>query len=263
MPCGLVHNVGRGRVLDVMDLPHVARDHQHFVSLKFHERCRRNESVHRHCAPIDLRQDIVHLLNARDAIKRDAGIEQALEINFVGVLLQEKNVLAHDKSPDGVIDRRVIVVTLIHRELEQMFGATGDCRVVVADTALRFHSGASSLANKTYDSFAERARMIQRLWSTRRWRVHRCGPRRCLCSRRATESGTRAACAPRNYCRRLPAIRFVAQTTTTIAITHGARNAIATPIMRRLHMMAPTLCARVRRSVASKPLCCETILPWL
>ena len=63
-------------------------------------------------------EDIVHLLNARDAIKRDAGIEQPLEINFVRVLLQEKHVLAHDESPDCVIDRSVIVVALIDRELE-------------------------------------------------------------------------------------------------------------------------------------------------
>jgi hypothetical protein len=48
--------------------------------------------------------------------------EQPLEINFVRVFLQEKNVLAHDESPDRVIDRSVIVVALIDCELEQMFG---------------------------------------------------------------------------------------------------------------------------------------------
>jgi hypothetical protein len=63
----------------------------------------------------------------------------------VRVLLQEKNVLAHDKSPDCVIDRSVIVVSLIDGELEQMFGATCDGRIVVADSALRFHSGAFSI----------------------------------------------------------------------------------------------------------------------
>jgi hypothetical protein len=45
--------------------------------------------------------------------------------------------------------------------------------------------------------------------------------------------------------------RFAIQTITRIATTHGARNAIATPIMSTLHMIAPALCARVRRSVAS------------
>jgi hypothetical protein len=87
----------------------------------------------------------LHLLNARDALERNPGVEEALEINFVRVLLQEKNVLAHDKSPDCVIDRSVIVVALVDCELEQMFGATCDGRVVIADTALRIHSGTSSL----------------------------------------------------------------------------------------------------------------------
>jgi hypothetical protein len=36
----------------------------------------------------------------------------------VRVFFQEKNVLAHDESPDRVIDRCVIVVPLIDRELE-------------------------------------------------------------------------------------------------------------------------------------------------
>src|SRR5262245_43549672 len=124
-----------------MDLAHVARDHQYLVSLKFHERCRRNKSVHGHRTPANLREDIVHLLNARDPLKGDAGVKEALEINFVRVLLQEKNVLAHDKSPDGVINRSVIVVPLVDCELESVFGATCDGRVVVADSALRFHSG--------------------------------------------------------------------------------------------------------------------------
>ena len=67
----------------------------------------------------------------------------------------------------------------------------------------------------------------------------------------------------RSTYRRARITRFAIQTIATIAITHGARNAIATPIMRKLHMIAPALCARVRRSVASGPLWCETMLPWL
>ena len=54
--------------------------------------------------------------------------------------------------------------------------------------------------------------------------------------------------------RRARITRFAIQTIAMIAITHGARNAIATPIMRKLHMIAPALCASVRRSVASGPL---------
>ena len=114
----LVDDVGRRRVFDVMDLPHIARDHQNFVSLKFHERRRRNKSVHRHCAPIDLGKDVVHFLNTWDAVKRNASVEKTLEVNLVRVFLQEENVLAHDESPDRVIHRRVIVVTLIDGELE-------------------------------------------------------------------------------------------------------------------------------------------------
>ena len=100
----LVDDVRRGRVFDMMDLPHIARDHQYLVSLKFHERRRRNKSVHRHCAPIDFRKNIIHFLNARDAVKRNASVEKTLEVNLVRVFLQEENVLAHDESPDRVID---------------------------------------------------------------------------------------------------------------------------------------------------------------
>ena len=57
--------------------------------------------------------------------------------------------------------------------------------------------------------------------------------------------------------------RFVIQISAISAIAHGARNATATPIIRKLHMIAPALCARVRRSVASKPLSFETMFPWL
>jgi hypothetical protein len=53
------------------------------------------------------------------------------------------------------------------------------------------------------------------------------------------------------------------QIALTNAIIHGARNAIATPIIRKLHMIAPALCANVRRSVANKLLYCEAMLPWL
>ena len=101
----------------MMDLAHVARDHQHLVSLKFHERGRRNEPVDCDRAPFDFAQDVVHLLDARDAVEGNTGIEQALEINLVSVLAEKENVLPHDEAPDRMIDRRVIVVTLIDRKL--------------------------------------------------------------------------------------------------------------------------------------------------
>ena len=131
VPGRFVHDVGRRRVFDVMDLAHVARDDENLVGLEFHERRRRNESVHRDRAPADLAEDVVHLLDARNALERDAGVEQSLEINFVRVFLQEKNVLAHDETPDRVIDRRVFVVALIDRELQKMFGSRRDGRIVV------------------------------------------------------------------------------------------------------------------------------------
>ena len=139
VPGRLVHDVGRGRVFDVMDLAHVARDHEHLVGLKFHERRRRNKPIHRHRAPADLAEDLVHLADPRNALEGNAGIEQSLEINFVGVFLQEKNVLPHDEAPDRVIDRRVFVVALIDRELEQMFRKRGDRRVVHRDSVFSFH----------------------------------------------------------------------------------------------------------------------------
>ena len=66
---GFVDDVRRRRVFDVMDLAHVAGDHQDFVSLKFPERRGWNESVHGNCAPLDLGENIVHLLNARDSLE--------------------------------------------------------------------------------------------------------------------------------------------------------------------------------------------------
>src|SRR5438132_5006703 len=120
MAGGLVHDVGRRRVFDVMDLAHVARDDEHLVSLEFHERRRRNKSVHRYRAPADLAEDVVHLLDPWNSFEGNAGVEQTLEINFVSVLAEKKNVLAHDEPPHRVIDRSVVVITLIDRELQKM-----------------------------------------------------------------------------------------------------------------------------------------------
>src|SRR4029077_13087234 len=114
-----------------MDLPHVARDYQYFVGLELHERRRRNETVHRYRAPLDLGQNVVHFFDTRNAFKRDARVEETLEINFMRVFFQEKDVLAHDESPYRVIDRCVIVVPLIDRELEQMLRTSGDRRVAI------------------------------------------------------------------------------------------------------------------------------------
>ena len=58
-------------------------------------------------------------------------------------------------------------------------------------------------------------------------------------------------------------MRLVIQIITANAIAHGARNAMATPIMRKLHMIAAALCASVRRKVTNNPLSRETMLPWL
>src|SRR5437763_5067310 len=140
VPRGFVHDVGRGRVFDVMDLTHVARDHENFVGLKFHERGRGNKTIHRYRPPINPAEDVVHFLNPRDALKRDAGIEQQLEIGFVGVLLQEKNVLAHDETPDRVIDRGVFFVALIDCELQQMFWERLHCAISSAER-LNTHRG--------------------------------------------------------------------------------------------------------------------------
>src|ERR1043166_6059751 len=101
-----------------MDLAHVTCDDQDLVGLKFHERGWRNESIHGHRAPADLAEDLVHLLDPRNAFEGDAGIEQTLEVNFVSVFAKEENVLPHDEPPDGVIDRGVILVALIDGELE-------------------------------------------------------------------------------------------------------------------------------------------------
>ena len=58
-------------------------------------------------------------------------------------------------------------------------------------------------------------------------------------------------------------MRFAIQAIKTNAIAQGARNATATPIMRKLHMIATVLCANVRRNVAKRPVSDETMFPWL
>src|SRR6266567_2343213 len=63
--------------------------------------------------------------------------------------------------------------------------------------------------------------------------------------------------------RRTRAMRLAIQPMKMTAIAQGARNATATPIMRKLHMIAAALCANVRRSVATRPVSDETMLPWL
>ena len=103
-----------------MDLAHIARDHQDFVGLEFHERRRRNEPVYRHRPPVDSSEDVIHFLDPRNSFERDPGIEQTLEIDFVRVFLQEENILAHDEPPYRVIDRRILVIALIDRELQKM-----------------------------------------------------------------------------------------------------------------------------------------------
>ena len=62
---------------------------------------------------------------------------------------------------------------------------------------------------------------------------------------------------------RLRIARLVTQTRPINAMIQGAKKAIATPIMRKLHIIAPALCVSVRRNVATNPLSCETMLPWL
>ena len=150
-----------------------------------------------------------------------------------------------------------------------MFGTTCDGRVVIADTTFRFHSGFPRFS-VTYDSFAAQATMIACGYTPRSIGEDDDGAgvpsRRQLMARGRAVSianALRSRRGDRSTYRRARITRLAIQTIATIAITHGARNAIATPIMRRLHMIAPALCARVRRSVASGPLWCETMLPWL
>ena len=130
-----------------------------------------------------------------------------------------------------------------------MFRTSSDRRVAVADTALRFHRQAPWEINVTYDSFRQ-AGKIDSVSATggsaspeddRKWIAKDPNIRAAKPHDLSTYRFARMA-------------RRVIQMMPTIAIAHGARNAIATPIIRKLHMIAPALCASVRRSVASKPL---------
>jgi len=135
---GFVDDIRRRRVFDVIDLAHVARDHQDAIGLELHERRRWDEPIHRHATPTDFAEDFVHLLDPRNAIERNSGVEQSLEIKFVGVFAEEKNVLPHDEAPDGVIDRRVFVVALVDRELKEMLRQRGHGLVIHRDR-IGFH----------------------------------------------------------------------------------------------------------------------------
>src|SRR5438552_17037971 len=145
-----MHDIGCGCVFDMMDLTHVARDHENFVSLKFHERRRRNKSVHCHRAPVDPAEDIVHLFDPRNTLERNTGIEQPLKIDFVCVFLQEENVLAHDETPDRVIERGVFFVALIDCELQQMFWQGLHCAISSAE---RLNTHRVSSVRISADSF--------------------------------------------------------------------------------------------------------------
>ena len=138
VPRRFVDDIRCRRVFDVIDLAHVARDHQDAIRLELHERRRWNEPIHRDAAPADLAKDFVHFLDPRNPIERNSGVEQSLEIKFVGVFAQEKNVLPHDEAPDGVIDRRVFVVALVDRELEQMLRQRGHGLIIHRDR-IGFH----------------------------------------------------------------------------------------------------------------------------
>src|SRR5678815_988655 len=75
VPGRFMDDIWRGSVFDVMDLPHVAGDHEYLVSLKFHESGWRDEAIYGDAAPIDFPQDIVHFLDAWNPLKRYAGIK--------------------------------------------------------------------------------------------------------------------------------------------------------------------------------------------
>src|SRR4029077_2299316 len=148
-----------------------------------------------------------------------------------------------------------------------MFGATCDGRIVVTDTTLRIHSVLPRWANCKL-RFVSRASKDVSVRLHARWIGEDDAGAGAPSRRRSTARGRAVSIAnalrtTRSSYRRARITRLAIQTIVTIAITHGARNAIATPIMRKLHMIAPALCAMVRRSVASGPLWCETMLPWL
>jgi ubiquinone/menaquinone biosynthesis C-methylase UbiE len=87
------------------------------------------------------------------------------------------------------------------------------------------------------------------------------------CIWRAAKCYRPAACAPRkpwldaNYFVRRRAKRITSQLTIPRASAHGARKAIATPIMRTLQASAAMPWPRVWRIVATTPDSSETILP--
>src|SRR6266480_6409373 len=145
-----------------------------------------------------------------------------------------------------------------------MFRTSGDRRIAIADTALSFHH--QSPISATYDSLRLRARMIPVLWEHGGSASPEDDGRRIAEGaniRRQSRMIANALRTTRSTYRFARIIRRPTQMTPTIAIAQGARKAIATPIMRKLHMIAPALCASVRRRVASKPLSSVTILPWL
>jgi len=86
-----------------------------------------------------------------EAVREFAGELEAAD--FWYKTTQEKNILPHDEPPYSMIDRRVIVIALIDRELQKMLRRSGDGRVIQADPAGCFHRHPPSLLK--YDSFPE------------------------------------------------------------------------------------------------------------
>ena len=103
MAGGLVHDIWRRRVVDVINTAHIQRNHQYFKCLEFHEYCRRNKPVNHHRAPAKPGKAGIHFVNGGDVLQRYSRSCQPLQINRVGGVLQVSTEMLQQKAPNSLV----------------------------------------------------------------------------------------------------------------------------------------------------------------
>jgi fumarylacetoacetate (FAA) hydrolase len=125
VPGGLVDDVRRGRVDEMLRCPHIGRNRQDAARLEVLKRPRRDESIHAHGAPPEARELLVHLGDTGNSLHRDSRRREPVPVGLVGGLDETRAHLQEHEPPHRLIDRGIRVVILFDDELPKM---GRDCR---------------------------------------------------------------------------------------------------------------------------------------
>ncbi len=120
VPGALVHDVGRGRVLDVLVSADVRRDGEHAPALELREYGGRDESANRDGRPARAGELHVHLVYGGDALDLDPRGLEAREVPGMGDILQMGREPPQYVAPHGVVARGIGRVVLRHDEAAQV-----------------------------------------------------------------------------------------------------------------------------------------------